>query len=51
MARQEKNVTFTAGVALWNKNELVEKAIENADKALYIGKKNGKNKIVFDKAL
>ncbi|GAA0178952.1 hypothetical protein SH2C18_19160 [Clostridium sediminicola] len=43
----EKRITFTAGVVLWKKNEAVEQVIENADKALYMGKENGKDQIIF----
>jgi diguanylate cyclase len=40
-------VTFSAGVALRGENEEAEDVIGRADKAMYIAKKTGKNRVVM----
>lgn len=37
------NVTFSAGIAIFNENDLAEETIRKADEALYYIKNNGKN--------
>lgn len=39
-------VTFSAGVALLNPNESLEDVVARADKAMYLAKKAGKNRVV-----
>ncbi|MDD2991044.1 MAG: diguanylate cyclase [Zoogloea sp.] len=47
MARQQKLlITFSAGVAELRDNETPEDAIDRADKAMYIAKRSGKNRVI-----
>jgi len=45
------DVTLTMGVSRFRKNITVDKAINLADKALYLGKTTGKNKVVSEEEL
>ncbi len=42
------SITATIGVALWKRNENLEATLHRADTALYIGKRNGRNRIVLE---
>ena len=44
---QSLSVSITLGVSIYNSAENIEDCIKNADKALYKGKKSGKNKVVI----
>ncbi len=44
-AGKEKKVTLSIGIAEYRHTESVEKLVERADKAMYIAKNTGKNKI------
>ncbi len=47
MARQQKLlITFSAGVAELRDSETPEDAIDRADKAMYIAKRSGKNRVI-----
>lgn len=43
-------ITFSAGVALRKPNETQESLVERADKAMYVAKKTGKNRVVSAEA-
>ena len=47
LTRQQKLlITFSAGVAELHDNEAPEEAIDRADKAMYIAKRSGKNRVI-----
>ena len=47
LARQQKLlITFSAGVAELKPNEQPEHAVDRADKAMYIAKRSGKNRVI-----
>ena len=47
LARQQKLlITFSAGVAELYEHESAEDAIDRADKAMYIAKRSGKNRVI-----
>ena len=43
----EMSVTFTCGLSQIEKDENIDKCLVRADKALYVGKNNGKNQVVI----
>jgi diguanylate cyclase len=47
LAREQKLlITFSAGVAELRDSETPEDAIDRADKAMYIAKRSGKNRVI-----
>jgi diguanylate cyclase (GGDEF)-like protein len=42
------SITATIGVALWKRNESLEATLHRADTALYVGKRNGRNRVVLE---
>jgi len=48
---QKIDITLTKGVSMFRENISAEEAINLADKALYLGKKTGKNKVVSEKEI
>jgi diguanylate cyclase len=47
LARQQKLlITFSAGVAELKPDEQPENAVDRADKAMYIAKRSGKNRVI-----
>jgi diguanylate cyclase len=49
MANNERQlITFSAGVALFNKNETEAAVLSRADQAMYLAKKSGKNRVMTE---
>jgi len=49
MANNERQlITFSAGVALFNKNETDAAVLSRADQAMYLAKKSGKNRVMTE---
>ncbi len=45
---EDINVTITIGIAEYKKGSTIREVIESADERLYHGKRNGKNRVVFE---
>lgn len=49
---KEMNLTFSAGISMFNGTKTITETIKNSDEALYYAKRNGKNRsVIYDESL